>query len=299
MMRWPDYRPHANFVAPAQERPSIGLFLVGLCVAATAFIALNRLFFDFLYSVTGDNSEQIYQDILNGATPFGMYVQLFTFGLITLSVALVVRLIHRRAVRTLLGPGRLFLNQFTLVCVMLILLTAVLYALPPWDMGESYAQNMALGAWLLLLPLSLLAVLVQSSAEEVLFRGYIQQQLAARFRSPLIWMLLPSVLFGLGHYMPATAGENALIIAVWAGLFGLMMADLTARSGTLGPAIALHFINNVSAVLIVSLPDGLAGLALYVAPFSLDNTELLRAWLPVDFMLMLVFWLAARLAIRR
>ena len=78
-----------------------------------------------------------------------------------------------------------------------------------------------------------------------------------------------------------------------------MMADLTARSGTLGPAIALHFINNVSAVLIVSLPDGLAGLALYVAPFSLDNTELLRAWLPVDFMLMLVFWLAARLAIRR
>lgn len=298
-MRWPDYSPHAIFVAPARERPSIWLFLVGLCVAATAFIALNTLFFDFLYSVTGDNSGQIYEDILGGATPFGMYVQLFTFGLITLSVALVVRLLHRRAMRSLLGPGHPFLRQFTQVCVMLILLTLVLFILPPWDMGESYVPNMALGYWLLLLPLSLLAVLVQSSAEEVLFRGYIQQQLAARFSSPLIWMLLPSALFGFLHYMPATAGENALIVAIWAGIFGLLMADLTARSGTLGPAIALHFINNVSAILIISLPDNLAGLALYVAPFSLDNTELLRAWLPVDFMLMLVFWLGARLAIRR
>ena len=275
------------------------MFLVGLCVAATAFIALNTLFFDLLYSVTGDNSGQIYEDILGGATPFGMYVQLFTFGLITLSVALVVRLLHRRAMRSLLGPGRPFLRQFTQGCVMLSLLTVVLFILPPWDMGESYVPNMALGDWLLLLPLSLLAVLVQSSAEEVLFRGYIQQQLAARFRSPLIWMVLPSALFGCLHYMPATAGENAFLVAIWAGIFGLLMADLTARSGTLGPAIALHFINNVSAILIISLPDNLAGLALYVAPFSLDNTELLRAWLPVDFMLMLVFWLAVRLAIRR
>jgi membrane protease YdiL (CAAX protease family) len=298
-MRWPDYRPHAGFVAPAKERPSVWLFLVGLCVAATAFIALNQLFFDFLYSLAGENSDQIYEEILSGATPFAMYVQLFSFGFMTVSVALVARLLHRRAVRSLFGPGWPFLRQFSAVTVMLCLLTVVLFVLPPWDVGGSYVSNMALGYWVLLLPLSLLAVLVQTSAEEILFRGYIQQQLGARFRSPLIWMVLPSVLFGLAHYMPDAAGENAVIVALWAGLFGLLAADLTARSGTLGPAIALHFVNNLSAILIISLPDNLAGLALYVTPFSLDDTDLLRAWLPVDFMLMLVFWLAARLALRR
>ncbi|MFC6636344.1 CPBP family intramembrane glutamic endopeptidase [Sulfitobacter sediminilitoris] len=142
-------------------------------------------------------------------------------------------------------------------------------------------------------------VLVQVSAEEIVFRGYVQQQLAARFKSPMIWMVLPSVLFALGHYLPDTAGENALIIAIWAGVFGILMADLTARSGSLGPAIAVHFWNNVSAMLIVSLPDELSGLALYLSPFSMEDTEALQAWLPVDFAMMFVLWLAARVAIRR
>ena len=77
------------------------------------------------------------------------------------------------------------------------------------------------------------------------------------------------------------------------------MADLTARAGTLGPAIAVHFVNNVTAILIVSMPDNLSGLALYLSPFSLADTEAVRAWLPVDFGFMLVSWLTARLAIRR
>jgi membrane protease YdiL (CAAX protease family) len=158
---------------------------------------------------------------------------------------------------------------------------------------------MPLGTWILLLAPSLIFVLIQTSAEEIVFRGYVQQQLAARFSSPLVWMVLPAVLFALGHYLPDTAGDNALMIAAWAGMFGILMADLTARAGTLGPAIAVHFWNNVSAILIVSLPDDLSGLALYLTPFGMNDTEALRAWLPVDFAMMIVLWLAARLAIRR
>ncbi|MCX8226128.1 MAG: CPBP family intramembrane metalloprotease, partial [Sulfitobacter sp.] len=83
------------------------------------------------------------------------------------------------------------------------------------------------------------------------------------------------------------------------GVFGILMADLTARAGSLGPAIAVHLCNNVAAILITSMPDDLSGLALYLTPFSMEDTEAMRAWLPVDFALMLVSWLAARLAIRR
>src|SRR5690606_23395048 len=116
--------------------------------------------------------------------------------------------------------------------------------------------------WLLLLPLSLTAVLVQTSAEEILFRGYIQQQLAARFASPLIWMVAPAVIFGLLHYRP-DAGANGGLIMLWAAGFALAAADLTARAGTLGPAIALHFMSNTSALLILSAEGTLSGLALF------------------------------------
>ena len=99
--------------------------------------------------------------------------------------------------------------------------------------------------------------------------------------------------------MPEEAGENALLLVIWAVMFGVLMADLTARAGTLAPAIAIHLVNNFIAIVIISLPDTLSGLSLYLSPFSMQDTAELRAWLPVDFAMMLVSWLAARLAIRR
>jgi len=153
--------------------------------------------------------------------------------------------------------------------------------------------------WIVLLPFAAGAVLIQTSAEEILFRGYLQQSLAARFRSPLIWVGVPSALFAAGHYAPGIAGDNALLVAVWSCVFGVLAADLTARSGTLGPAIALHFFNNVISLLIISLPDTLSGLALYLLPYDMSDGGMLRQWLWVDFGSMVVCWLTARLAIRR
>ncbi|MCB1313789.1 MAG: CPBP family intramembrane metalloprotease, partial [Sedimentitalea sp.] len=199
----------------------------------------------------------------------------------------------------LIGPLPLAVVQFWRVLRMLLILGAVLLVLPPYDMGAALSPNLPPATWALLLPLSLGAVLIQAGTEELLFRGYIQQALAARFSSPLVWMVLPSALFALGHYLPAEAGQNALPIALWSGIFGVLMADLTARAGTLGPAIAVHLVNNVSALLIVSLPDTLSGLSLFTVPYSMSDAEALRGWLAIDFATMFVCWLAARLALRR
>ena len=299
-MNWrPDYSAHEAFVAPARSSSALWRFLLGLFVAVLAYVALNELFFQAVYAVAGASATSLHGTLLQGATPQAMYLLLFSFGTMALAVGLTVRIVHRRSARSLLGvPGRLW-PTFRVVSVAVLLLGLALLILPPWDMGGELTENLPLGRWLLLLPLSLLAVLVQVSAEEIVFRGYVQQQLAARFRSPLVWMILPSTLFALGHYLPAEAGENAFMVALWAGVFGVLMADLTARSGSLGPAIAVHLWNNVSAILIISLPDDLSGLALYLAPFSMDDAAAMRSWLPVDFAMMVVSWLAARLAIRR
>lgn len=293
------YSNHDAFIRPARARSEIWRFVVGLGIAAMGYLTLNQIYFTTIYQAMGSKSQALYVDLTQGSTPLAMFLLLISFGWMTVSVAVVVRVLHKRPVRSLLGPLPLAWAHFRSVSIMLIVLGIVLFVLPPWDMGGDMVPNMALSRWLILLPLSLLAVLIQVSAEEIVFRGYVQQQLAARFRSPLIWMVLPSVLFALGHYLPDMAGENALVIALWAGMFGMLMADLTARSGSLGPAIAVHFCNNVSAILVVSLPDDLSGLALYLTPFGMQDTDALAAWLPVDFAMMLVFWLAARLAIRR
>lgn len=299
MIGRPDYRNHDAFVAPARSSAALWRLVLGLIGASALYLFLSQSFFQLAYGLAGSEAPALARALRKGTTPVAMYLLLFSFGLMILATGASVRLLHRRPLRSLFGAPGPALRQGGRVMVMLAILSAVLFVLPPWNMGGSFESNMPAGRWLLLLPLSLLAVLVQVSAEEVVFRGYVQQQLAARFRSPWVWMVLPSLLFAIGHYLPETAGRNALPVALWAGVFGVLMADLTARSGTLGPAIAVHFWNNVSAILLVSLPDDLSGLALYLTPFSMADEAMTRAWLPVDFALMLVAWLTARLAIRR
>lgn len=293
------YALHEGFIASARASSELWRFAVGMVLAVLAYFLLNQIFFQIVYGVTAVNNRNLLEELRTGSSPTAMYLLLFSFVFMSAGVGLSARILHHRGFLSLLGPVRLLWRDFRSVSIALLAVMAVVFVLPPWDMGGEYVPNMPLSTWLMLLVPSLFFVLVQVSAEEIVFRGYVQQQLAARFKSPMIWMVLPSVLFALGHYLPDTAGENALIIAIWAGVFGILMADLTARSGSLGPAIAVHFWNNVSAMLIVSLPDELSGLALYLSPFSMEDTEALQAWLPVDFAMMFVLWLAARVAIRR
>lgn len=294
------YAAHQALVAPARARPELWRLFLGLVVAGIVAFGLNSALQAGLLTFVPDFwMDGFVQADTQGGTPASLLVLLFSFVFVTISVMVASQLVQRRAPWGLIGPLRPAVLQFWRVLRVLVLIGFVVVLLPPYDMGAPLEPNLALGQWLVLLPFSLLAVLVQTSAEEILFRGYIQQQLAARFASPLIWMVVPSALFAMGHYLPAQAGENALFIALWAGVFGLLMADLTARAGTLGPAIAVHFINNVSALLIVSVPDSLSGLSLFTVPYGLDDADAVQDWLPVDFAMMLVSWLAARLAIRR
>ncbi len=294
------YGAQEALLAPVRRTCEPWRLLVGLGVVALVVLGLNALLGTAMTTLAPRFwITQIVAADAQGGTPLSMLVLLGSFGFVAIGTAVAVTWLHRRPIGGVFGPLPVLIGQFRRSLVALTLLGAVLLVLPPfWQPGDVVA-NLPLSRWVALLPLSLAGVLIQSSAEEMLFRGYIQQQLAARFASRWVWMVLPSVLFALGHFQPGEAGDNALIIAAWSGVFGLLMADLTARAGTLGPAIAVHLVTNVASLLLVSLPDSLNGLALYTVPYDIADTGALRAWLPGDFAMLLVSWLAARLAIRR
>lgn len=302
-MKKPDtthYSAHETLVSSARARPEIWRLLVGLGIVAAVTITLSSLISSFVLAI----APNFYRTELSlsaplGTSPISMLILMVSFAFVTLGVAIAARMMQKRNLRSITGSIPLSIRQFWRVFRLLLVLGVVLFVLQPFDVGASPVQNMPFTSWLALLPLSLVAIFIQTSAEEILFRGYLQQTLAARFSNPLIWMVLPSALFAWGHFAPDEVGENAVLIAVWAGVFGLLAADLTARSGTLGPAIALHLFNNFSALLVLAMPDSLNGLSLYLLPFSMSDAEQIRPWLMVDFATLGVSWLAARLALAR
>lgn len=299
MLNLSAYVAHNALVDPARAKAQMWRLVIGVILIAGVFLLVNQFLHQTLFTFLGAQTYAAVTGADGSISQMSMVFLLFSFGVLTLGVGVALKVAHARGLGEVLGNWQLCRQQFWAVLTILVLLNVVVLVLPPWDLGAPLVRNVQTGPWLIMLPFALLAIMVQVSAEEILFRGYLQQQLAARFRSPLVWLLVPSILFGWGHYMPEEAGENAQLIVLWSLAFGVLMADLTARAGTLGPAIAVHFMNNVVAILFISMPDSLSGLSLYLSPFALTDTQEVRAWLPVDFAMMVVSWLAARLALRR
>ncbi|MEO1564188.1 MAG: type II CAAX endopeptidase family protein, partial [Pseudomonadota bacterium] len=140
----------------------------------------------------------------------------------------------------------------------------------------SLLPNIPFSTWILWMPLVVVLVFIQVSAEELLFRGYIQRVLFDWSSSRLIWMVLPSVAFGALHYQPAIMGPNAWLLVVATTVFGLLAAELTYLTRSIGPAIGIHLVNNLNAFLIIQLDSGIGGFALFKTPFTPEDVETLR-----------------------
>jgi membrane protease YdiL (CAAX protease family) len=229
-----------------------------------------------------------------GSTASGTQLQLAAFAVYLALLAAHMRLLHGLPLRRLIGPAPLALRQFVRVSLFVLPVYALLTF---WSFADDeIIQQMALGTWLASLLVTLPLLFVQISAEEFVFRGYLQSQLAALARHPIVWMGVPSLLFGLIHYDPTSPPYTAWAYVVWASFLGLAASDLTARSGTLGPALALHFVNNTFAIVVLAADDWLYGAALYVWP------TYGQPWEPAllfEALALFIFWLSARLAIRR
>ena len=239
MDRYYDYKPLLQAAVPSRE---IWRLACGLALIVVAYFALVFLLLTVARALPGWPA--MTAEIVSGSTPRAMWFMLASFGALCAALYIALRIFHDRGFRSLLGPLRLVVRDFWRVLRLVIVLFAVLLLIPSPE-GLSLERNLSLGRWLPLLIVSLPLIMLQIGAEELVFRGYLQSQLAARFRHPLIWLLVPSLLFGALHYDPATYGGNAALLALWAALFGLVAADLTARTGNLGAALAVHFANNV------------------------------------------------------
>ncbi|MCC5958139.1 MAG: CPBP family intramembrane metalloprotease [Rhodobacteraceae bacterium] len=282
-----------RFVAPARLRPQVWRLFLGMIILLAIYLGWMALMGAGFWGLTGWHGLDASLDVVGlGGTPASLVALLFTFTGMALGAFVAVRLIHHRSIASLFGPRAVVWRDFLagLGIFLAISVPGVVYALLFVDLGGGVAW----GVWLAWLPVALVGLLIQTGAEEVVFRGYLQQQLAARFVSRWVWMVLPSVLFGLVHYAPDEMGNAVWMVVFVTGFFGLLLADLTARSGSLGMAWGLHFANNLLAMFLFTTGEALDGLALYRLPFGPKDTEIMTYMLGLDMAGMVLVWAICR-----
>lgn len=282
------------FVAPAGTRAEVWRIIAALVVAMIlGFVGLQVMVVGLIANLGLEGGAAAARDLARGTSPAGVVALLFSYVAVVVGLGISLRLFMRRGLRSVMGrPARDFLR----VALPLTGLWVVLVPLS-WS-DEAVQANLGFGPWLGWLPFALVGLLIQTGAEELIFRGYLQQHLAARFRSRWVWMVIPSVLFGLSHYSSAQYGALAWVVVLWTGVFGLAAADLTARTGNLGAAVGLHFANNAAALLLVGMAGNLDGLALYTVAVDTAALPPGLMFLVTDGLTLLIGWLAARLILR-
>ena len=291
------YKAHDAFVAPARARPGLWRLFFGLVLVAAVFVAWFIALVAVIYLVSGEGGGQQWMARLTAAnTPTTVLLILAAIPGLGLGAMLAVRVLHARRPATLFGRRRRVIRHFTIAAATCLAILVVSLLIP---FGYTPLPGLDLTLWLSFLPLALVAIAAQAGAEEILFRGYLQQQLAARFASPLVWLLVPSLIFGIAHFDPGAPPVVAWLVAAAALLFGLCAADLTARTGSIGAAWGFHFANNVVAVLVLALNGNLSGLALYVTPFGAEAVEILPNLILRDMATTIVIYAAIRFALAR
>lgn len=282
-----EFQSFVDCARPRNElwRILLGLPLIGLLwivPGVGAFFLVEFLIQGNLAGVIETRAE------LSGPSTALVFIALFVFAIP--AIWLVLKLLHGRTLISLFGPtGRLDLKAFRKATVFMALFVSVglVFALT----SGTAIPNLEPLRWLLLLPIAIPLILIQCSAEELVFRGYILQQIGSRFGSRWAWWVVPAAIFAALHWDSRTFASNAPLVVLAAFLLGLIAADVTARTGNLGTAIGLHFTNNVYAILVLGMPGPISGLALYQADIDLTNIAETRTGLLLQIGIILIAYL--------
>lgn len=291
------YDPYEALIAPARAKASLLRLILGLVITTLLYMLLLSLSCQVLLSVMGEAWFEQTLQVPGPSSPSQMFVMLGSFGFLTAAVSFTVWSLHHHSPLLLIGDFARAKAQFFRTMIRLFALATVVAVIT--SNSSTVVQNLPLSQWLGLLPLSLAFLLIQVSAEELVFRGYLQSQLAALGLHRIVWIVIPSAIFGLLHYDPAVMGAAAPWMVLSTTLFGVIAADLTARSGTLGPAIAFHFVWNFYSIIFCGFSDYLGGLALFSYDFSITDEERLISLVPYDAAFLLLAYLTMRIALRR
>jgi len=231
----------------------IGIIIIGLCWLGTSLLAGLPALLDETVDPLAFFSSKI-----------GTLVTLASFAGIWIGVWIATRFVHREPFSNVFGASRRinfsdFGKGLIAVALTSVLSEVLIYLLNP----QFERTALELGTWLVFVVPIILLCFVQTSAEELLFRGYLPRNLANRFRSPWIWAVLPSIAFVSLHLTPQMSMSQLALVVVSIGTLTALMMFLVWLTGNLGAACGVHMGNNLFGFVLVAHQDEFAGLALF------------------------------------
>ena len=276
---------------PSLIRWSIGTFLIlisWLIIGAllTGFAA--NLFNIDIAALAGENPSLLasYQPWQAATTILVSFIPLLLMPLI------LQRLLLKGAYRQLFSRSNQSFVREVRIGAMVMASILLITAIPDLALNSSsYEWTFNLNSFLPYLLVAAILIPMQTTAEEVFYRGWVQQRLENGRRSIWFVSFANGFLFALPHLAnPEVNGELFLAILGY-GASGFMFAWVRMRDQSIGIAVGAHAANNILAGLFVTSEDSaLPAASLWTTPAV--------SWLPSTIisllMIPLFIWLTGK-----
>lgn len=218
----------------------------------------------FAWLVVGTGASVLVAFALSGQpdysvlSPFGQFLFVMAgFPFFLGGILLTVSLIHRRYPLTLVTAqekiswrrvGHGFVAWFVPFCLIGGLGQYLFYP-------DSFSFNSDLMAFVRFVPIALVLTAIQTTTEELFFRGYIVQGASLIWANRVFLAIASAVVFTLPHLLNPEAQAGGWL-TVFFGYFlapGLVWTVVSLIDGTTELAIGVHFANNIGGILVVNV----------------------------------------------
>nr|WP_249292584.1 CPBP family intramembrane glutamic endopeptidase [Metabacillus flavus] len=205
------------------------------------------------------NSNTYFDPVLGsavGLSPFIDFALLHaTYLFWLLGIFIAIRFIHKRTIRSLithrerLDWGRIGWGFGVFIGIYLVL------NLVDWLLfkeGLSLNKETSPSQFLILLALVLVFTPIQTTVEELFFRGFLVQWLGKGLRSPILIALIIALVFGSLHFANPEMGRSAVLVGLEYIVAGFMLTFIALKTGTAELSIGAHAANNMFLFLFIS-----------------------------------------------
>jgi uncharacterized protein len=177
-------------------------------------------------------------------------VTMSSFIPLIVATLLAVRLIHEQPLKTLITAEphirwRRILaaaGVWLVIAALLSLVEAILYP-------GRYVFTFQPAAWLVYAVFALIFIPIQTSAEELFFRGYLLQSMGLHLKNKWLLSLLNGVLFLLPHLANPELAGGSILIGLGYLAMGFFLALITLQDNGMELALGMHAANNLFAAL--------------------------------------------------
>lgn len=203
---------------------------------------------DFIQAGEGN-----FYPLFEGESNLYLILALCTFLGGLLALILVIKYIHRQRFTKLVTARKKidwsrFFFSFGIWALFSIVSTLFTYYFTPEDL----LWNFNLMPFLGLLAVSILLLPLQTSFEELFFRGYLMQGIGVAARNKLTPLIITSLMFGLMHaFNPEIEKIGYSVLSVYIGI-GFFLGIITLMDDGMELALGFHAANNMLIALLVT-----------------------------------------------